>query len=500
MNFEQFHLTPSAKKALKNAKIFAEKNNHLKVIDFHLLHSLIEQDHMNLSFVFAKCGIDKNGFIRAVTEIVNLYKEPKRKKQIYCPNIKLILESALAVSEKYKSEYIGVDHIFWGVLHVSESIRFFIERGGIEIDLMKSTLAYVFQHGVESELQPMMAQGEPFKNNKQSKSLDDWCLNLNQVSKDKGIKEVFGRDKEINRLYEILLKKNKCNAILVGEAGTGKTAIVEGLAEKIVNRECPDLLLSKEVYCLDITSILSGTIYRGQMEEKIKNILELVKSRSNVILFIDEIHTIIGAGGGVDGGLDLANILKPVLSRGEISCIGATTKQEYEKYFKRDSALNRRFEKIDVNETSKEETFNLLMNSKKSYENFHMVSFDEDVIKLIVDLCENYLPNKKFPDKAFDILDESGAKTKMTKITRPQSAVNLEKKLLDPEVQKDLKEFKKLEKRYFEILDRWGKKMSNSNFSVDKDTIYSIFASKLETTIEAIKKNENIQLPGRIGF
>ena len=271
------------------------------------------------------------------------------------------------------------------------------------------------------------------------------------------------------------------------------------MAEKIVKRECPDLLLHKEIISLDITSVVSGTIYRGQMEEKVKSILDSLKQNKRLILFIDEIHTIIGSGTSSEGGLDMANILKPALSRGEISCIGATTSEEYKRFFEKDSALDRRFENINVKEPSKEDTKELLLGAKFSYEDFHTVNYSEDIIDLIIDLCEEYLPTKKFPDKAFDILDESGAKTKKINVVRPQKAKDMESDLMEAQ-KNNQKNFEKLHKKYESILKKWGEKLEKTKFNVDKDTIYDIFANKLNVEPETIKNKDKIKPKGIIGF
>ena len=286
--------------------------------------------------------------------------------------------------------------------------------------------------------------------------MEESCENINERIKDRGTFEIFGRDSETQRAFEILLKKNKSNVVLVGEAGVGKTAIVEGLVERILQSKCPKSLKSKKIYSLDMTSLLAGTMYRGQMEEKVKAIIETASEDEHCILFIDEIHTIIGAGSS-EGSLDLANILKPALSRGDVSCIGATTNDEYNKYFKGDSALNRRFEKIEILEPTKEPTLELLQKAKVSYEKFHNVKFKKEILKIIVDLCSEFQTDKKFPDKAFDIIDEAGVKGKME---------NDENK---------------------------------SALSIDKSIIYDIFASKFNTTIEKIK-SKDIHIPGKIGF
>ena len=285
---------------------------------------------------------------------------------------------------------------------------------------------------------------------------------------------------------------------MVGEAGVGKTAIVEGMAEKIVERKCPDLLLHKEILLLDITSVISGTIYRGQMEERIKKLLKELKNNPQYIVFIDEIHMIVDSAGG-ESSIDFANILKPALSRGEISCIGATTLDEYKRFFEKDAALNRRFEKIIVKEPSVDDVKELLMKAKKSYEKFHQVVYEEDTIDLIIQMCIEYLPKKKFPDKAFDILDESGAKTKISNIVRPKKAKDLEPKLskIKPT---DPNEFEKYHKEYLKILKKWGENIKNSSFNVDTDIVYDIFAAKLGTDSYKLKNKESIYIEGKIGF
>jgi ATP-dependent Clp protease ATP-binding subunit ClpC len=247
--------------------------------------------------------------------------------------------------------------------------------------------------------------------------------------------------------------------------------------------------MHKEVIALDLTSIIAGTIYRGQMEQKLKDMLSHLSKNKQYILFIDEIHTIIGAGSGTEGGLDFANIFKPALSRGNISCIGATTMHEYNKFFKQDSALDRRFEKIEILEPTKQ----------KPYESYHQVQYSEEVLEKIVDLCDFYLTNKKFPDKAFDIIDESGAKTKKINISRPKKAKDMEGKLMQEKF-KSTDEYGKYFEKYTKILQKWGKTLENKVFDVDIDTIYDIFASKLKISKEDVKNKRNAPPFGKIGF
>jgi ATP-dependent Clp protease ATP-binding subunit ClpC len=496
MDLSKYNLTPSAKKAIEDAEMVAETFGHLKVIDLHLLLSLMHFPHANIDYTFESNGIIKDGFIKGIDYVLSQYKEPKRKKKIYAPEIIDLLDSALVFSKKFKDEYIGIDHILLSILMTRKEISDFLISLEIDLEKIIKDLMSVIKSGIPEKT--VMANNPQIQEKKPNK-ITDWCENLNEKVVKRGDYEIFGREKEIERIFEILLKKTKSNVILVGEAGVGKTAVVEGVAEKIIGMKCPDLLLHKQILSLDVTSVLAGTMYRGQMEEKLKKIIDQLSEQDQYILFIDEIHNIVGAGGGTDGALDFANIMKPALSRGQISCIGATTKQEYERFFKKDSALNRRFEKIDIEEPSKKETLKLLKSAKKSYEKFHQVIYKDEVVEAIVDLCDIYLTNKKFPDKAFDILDESGAITKKHNVTRPKEAKKMEIKLTDFEFQKH-KDFNKYHKKYSKIIQDWGDSLKDKIYNVDIEVIYDIFASKLNTSKEDIKSKKNIPLSGKIGF
>lgn len=455
-DFSKYNLTPTAKEALSRSQEVAEEYKHLKVIDIHLIYTILCIEHNNIDHAMQMNNWLKEGFLTALEMVLVQYREPKRKKKIFAPEIFEILEDAQKLSKKNKDEFIGIDHILITILRTRKEIMIFFMGLNVDIDHFTSTLLHTMTHGIKHPTPPVPNQvSAPPTQTKQK--VNDWCENLTEKIKKRNTFEIFGRDEETERSFEVLLRKNKSNIILVGDAGVGKTAIVEGLAEKIIQNKCPKFLKNKEILSLDMTSVLAGTMYRGQMEEKVKSIIDEISNNDNYILFIDEIHTIIGAGSSSDGGLDIANSLKPVLSRGGFACIGATTKEEYEKYFKTDSALDRRFEKIDVSEPSKEETFKLLKKSKKTYEIFHNVKFNPKIISEIVDLCEEYLPAKKFPDKAFDIIDEAGAKTKIKNTSKQAS-------------------------------------------TVDISTVYEIFARKLNTKIENIKDRNKITLPGKIGF
>ena len=498
MDFSKFNLTPSSKAALINAQKLADKNKHLKTIDLHLVTEILDQDNINIDGAFSSLQIDKFILIENFIEVLKHYKEPRRKKKIYAPEILEILEEAKKISKRRKHPYVGLDHMLLSILRTRDDIALFLNKLNVDFNKLYFVLSDIVNKGVpDAALNPALTR-RPGPEPSSENILEEHCENLNFKIQKRGTFEIFGRDEEIDRSFECLLRKNKSNVILVGEAGVGKTAIVEGMAEKIVERKCPDLLLHKEILLLDITSVISGTIYRGQMEERIKKLLKELKENPQYIVFIDEIHMIVDSGGG-ESSIDFANILKPALSRGEISCIGATTLDEYKRFFEKDAALSRRFEKVTVEEPSVDDVKELLMKAKKSYEKFHQVVYEEETIDLIIQMCIEYLPKKKFPDKAFDILDESGAKTKISNIVRPKKAKDLEPKLSETKPT-DSNEFKKYHKQYLKILTKWGENIKNSKFNVDTDIVYDIFAAKLGTESDKLKNKESIYIEGKIGF
>ena len=264
--------------------------------------------------------------------------------------------------------------------------------------------------------------------------LNNFAKDLVKLAEEGKLDPVVGRDREITRIAQILSRRKKNNPIIIGEPGCGKTAIVEGLALKILNGDCPRNLMDKRIMSLDMTSIVAGTKYRGQFEERMKVIIEELQTAPNIILFIDEIHQIVGAGNS-SGSLDASNIFKPALARGEIQCIGATTLDEYRKNFEKDGALERRFQKVIVDPSTKEETLQILINVKEKYENYHKVSYTDEVLKLCVDLAERYITDREFPDKAFDIIDEVGARSQV-EIKMPQIIEDLKLKAQEIKQQK----------------------------------------------------------------
>jgi len=344
------------------------------------------------------------------------------------------------------------------------------------------------------------------KKGSQTPILDNFSRDLNKLAEEGKIDPIIGRDKEIKRISQILSRKKKNNAVIVGEAGVGKTALAEKLALNIVNGNCPNNLLNKRVVSLDMTSIVAGTKYRGQFEERLKAIINEVTEIKNVILFIDELHIMVGAGGSV-GGMDAVNILKPALARGEIQCIGATTLDEYKKYIEKDAALVRRFQKIILKEPDEKETIQILNNLKPSYEDFHKVKYEENVIETIVKLSGRYITDRQFPDKSIDILDELGAEKQITNKI-PEKIEDL-KKEADEIKQRKIEVVKtqnyelaaKLrdeEKSVLEKIEKekekWLKSENNNKKPIVVDDVYEIVSSMTGVPITKLDNDETDKL------
>ena len=336
--------------------------------------------------------------------------------------------------------------------------------------------------------------------------LNNFAKDLVKLAEEGKLDPVVGRDREITRIAQILSRRKKNNPIIIGEPGCGKTAIVEGLAIKILNGECPRNLMDKRIMSLDITSIVAGTKYRGQFEERMKVIIEELQASSNIILFIDEIHQIVGAG-NASGSLDASNIFKPALARGEIQCIGATTLDEYRKNFEKDGALERRFQKVIVDPSTKDETLQILTNVKEKYENYHKVSYSDDILKLCVDLAERYITDREFPDKAFDIIDEVGARsqveTKMPQIIEElkNQAQEIKQQKIDVVKTQNYEKAADLRDKETKILDRLEdekKKFENDLLTkkkeISQELVYEVVSNMTKIPVSKMNSDETNKL------
>jgi ATP-dependent Clp protease ATP-binding subunit ClpC len=496
MEMKEYNLVPRVKKVIEFAIEIGNKFKHKKINNAHILCSIIEHASIPIKTIFLNNGVNNEGLKNALLiELPKLKPDlflKKENEDWWSPNIEKILKLAFEISQKLGHEFIGVEHLTFCILKNDEIINSFLFKKDFPIDQVAN--------GVISLLDPNEKLDSEKNNEKSEKQTQEdsekkyctkYCNNLNDLVS-KYETKIEGRDEEISKLIEILSCKIKNNAILVGDAGVGKTAIIEGLAQIINANECPIFFSGYKIYSLDLGSMVAGTKYRGQFEERFKGLIEELKEDKQAILFIDEIHSIVGTG-STEGTLDLANMIKPALARGEIKCIGATTQAEYKKYFEKDSALNRRFQVINIEEPDKKQTFEILKKAKQSYETFHGVTYDDLIINKIINLSEKYMPYRKFPDKAFDILDRIGAKGKIQKFEVPNNLKKKENEILESMENFDLSldenknKCEKMLKSFLTRRNNWIKKTANSTFNIDENHILEIFSKISGLNIDKIK-------------
>jgi ATP-dependent Clp protease ATP-binding subunit ClpC len=482
------NFTPKAQQMISQAKSFATSLNDEEVEPAHLLLVILNSGDALVDDFLASFGFTADEVKAFVTTFCGLKKNEDNDEQAkFSEDFAIVLSKAHEFSQEINDDYVGIEHFFFIFLNSFDgALHSFFKAYDVDVQnlvktfilLIKSSDLNFPQTAVSNKTtRPHVAP----QNNKES-TLESFSVNLNRLSTEGKIGKIIGKDYEIERVCEILSRKTKNNALLIGDPGVGKTAIVEGLAHKIVSGKVPPYLLDKEVYAVDLASMIAGTKYRGQFEQRIKSLLSECKDKSNVILFIDETHTIVGAG-GAEGAMDAANILKPALARGEVTLIGATTFPEFKKNIEKDVALTRRFEPIHVQEPSVEETYLILKGLKKSYEEFHDVKYPVKVLNQIVQLCDLYLPNKKFPDKAIDVLDEVGAKVKIRNLTPPKEILNLEDKIygaIDADPKNSAIE-EGLMKTYEDLLNNWKAEPIEP---ISSDDILSVISQKAKVPKE----------------
>lgn len=459
------NFTPKAQQLIARSKVVASSLNHKSVDTGHLLLVILNsQNDLVEEFIFS------HGFsVKEITSFVIASCELEKKHQKvesceFSPTFNALLSAAFEFSQELKDSYVGVEHLFFCLLNsMGGALYNFFEAHGFEPKTVVETFLILMRSDSKfDELMSELPQNNPqFKAapNPQPKStesaLENFGTNLNSLCRHGKIGEIIGKQEEIGRACEILCRKIKNNPILIGDPGVGKTAVVEGLAHEIVKGKVPPFLLDKEIYSIDLASMIAGTKYRGQFEQRIKALIKECKEDERIILFIDETHTIVGAG-SAEGAMDAANILKPALARGELKLIGATTYPEFKKNIEKDVALTRRFEPIQIEEPSPEECLAILKGIKPSYESFHGVKYPVSSLKTIVSLCDLYLPNKKFPDKAIDVMDEAGSKVKIRNATPPKAIQEIERKLYDLiDLDRSEEEQDDLLKDYDKLMDQW---------------------------------------------
>ncbi|MDB6068926.1 MAG: ATPase with chaperone, ATP-binding subunit [Verrucomicrobiales bacterium] len=441
------NFTPRAQQVLALARKEADRFNHNYVGTEHLLLGLIKLGQGVAVNVLMKMGLELENVRMEVEKHVGSGQEQKMVGNIpYTPRVKKVLALASKEARALNHSYVGTEHILLGLLregegvaaHVLKSLEIDIERTRNEILKELDPNFTPSETEEEGEGFQETAAGAPGNTKKDSKTpaLKAFGRDLTELAQKAELDPVIGRADEIERVIQILCRRTKNNPVLIGEAGVGKTAIVEGLAQEIVAGNVPEILRDKKVITLDLALMVAGTKYRGQFEERIKAVMDEIRRTKNVILFIDELHTIVGAG-SAEGAMDASNIIKPALSRGEMQCVGATTLNEYRKYIEKDAALERRFQTVKVNEPTEEDATKILMGIKHKYESHHKAIYTTEAIEQSVKLSARYLTGRFLPDKAIDIMDEAGARARIGAMTRPPEVKEIEAQIERIRIEKE---------------------------------------------------------------
>ena len=495
------NFTPRAQQVLQLARKEADRFNHGYVGTEHVLLGLIALGHGVAVNALQSVGIELDAVRMEVEKAVGTGPETKTIGSIpFTPRAKKVLALSASEARNLGHSYVGTEHILLGLLREGEGIAArVLENLGVDLDeiryeIMKTLDPEYDTEGdedFESEPEENLAGGEPLaqpaKGKSKTPALNSFGRDLNKIASSGKLDPVIGRASEIERVIQILCRRTKNNPVLLGEAGVGKTAIAEGLAQCIVSGDVPDLLIDKKVITLDLALMVAGTKYRGQFEERIKAVMDEIRKEKNIILFLDELHTIVGAG-SAEGTMDAANIIKPALSRGELQCIGATTLKEYRKHIEKDAALERRFQTVTVSEPTVEVAVEIMKGLRKKYEEHHHAIFTDDALQAAVDCSVRYLPDRFLPDKAIDLIDEAGAKARIGSMNRPPEFKQLEASAVEFEQLKndaiqeqkfeDAANFRDKERQSREklesLLESWRKERDENRSVVDDDDIMEI--------------------------
>jgi len=499
--------TERAQKVLALAQEEAIRLNHNNVGTEHILLGLVREGEGIAAKALFALGITPDKIQSEVEKLIGTGAAYTQAPP-YTPRAKKVIELSMDEARKMGHSYVGTEHILLGLIREGEGVAARV-LSNLGVNLNKAR-QQVLQLLGSSDTSPH--GGNP-QANVSTPTLDSLARDLTQIAREGNLDPVIGRSKEIQRVIEVLSRRTKNNPVLIGEPGVGKTAIAEGLAQQIVNNEVPEILRNKRVMTLDMGTVVAGTKYRGEFEDRLKKVMDEIRQAGNIILFIDELHTLIGAG-GAEGAIDASNILKPALARGELQCIGATTLDEYRKYIEKDAALERRFQPIMVEEPTVEETIQILKGLRDRYEAHHRVAITDEAIEAAVRLSDRYITDRYLPDKAIDLIDEAGSKVRLRSFTTPPNLKELEMKLEEIRKEKDAavqsQEFEKAaalrdsEQRLREELEAtkkaWKEKQGKENSEVTVEDIARVVSSwtgipvtKLaETETEKLLKLEDI--------
>ena len=508
--FERF--TDRARKVMALANQEAQRFNHEYIGTEHILLGLVKEGSgvganvlKNLDVDLRKVRVEVEKLVKSGPEMVTMGKLPQT------PRAKKVIEYAIEEARNLNHNYVGTEHLLLGLLREHDGVAAQVLMNlGLKLEEVREEVLNLLGAGVEGEEEAVTAGGGgggSSKNGKKGKSqtpaLDSFGRDLTELAREKTLDPVIGRSAEIERVVQILCRRQKNNPVLLGEAGVGKTAIVEGLAQMVISNEVPEILYDRRIVVLDLAMMVAGTKYRGQFEERIKAVMNEVRRAKNIILFIDELHTLVGAG-GAEGAIDASNVLKPALSRGEIQCIGATTFDEYRKYIEKDAALARRFQPITVEQPNKKDAVQILKGLRERYEDHHRVRITDEALEAAVELSSRYISGRALPDKAIDIIDEAGARIRLRSMTKPPNLAELEEQIERLSIEKDnavknaeyeeaaklRDEAERLRAKKEEMQRAWREKSKEVDGVVDEEVVAEVISKMTGVPLTRLEKEE----------
>ena len=501
MMFGRF--TERAQKVLALSQEEAVRLGHNNIGTEHILLGLVREGEGIAAKALESLGLEVSKIQGEVEKLIGVGKQPMQTIH-YTPRAKKVVELSQDEARKLGHSYVGTEHILLGLIREGEGVAARV-LNNLGVSLNKARQQVLQLLGTSETQSGRQNRGKA--SNANTPTLDSLARDLTEVAREGNVDPVIGRSKEIERVIQVLSRRTKNNPVLIGEPGVGKTAVAEGLAQQIVDNEVPETLRDKRVMTLDMGTVVAGTKYRGEFEDRLKKVMEEIRQAGNVILFIDELHTLIGAG-GAEGAIDASNILKPSLSRGELQCIGATTLDEYRKYIEKDAALERRFQPIQVDEPTLEETVKILKGLRDRYEAHHRVTITDDAIEAAANLSDRYISERFLPDKAIDLIDEAGSKVRLHSYTIPPNLKEMEHKLEEIRKEKDAavqsQEFEKAaslrdsEQRLREELDttkkEWKEKQGQKDSKVTIEDIASVVSVWTGVPVAKLTKDESERL------
>src|SRR5438034_2944869 len=495
--------TERVRKVIYLAREEAARLQHDYIGTEHLLLGVIREGEGIAATVLNNLGLDLDRIRQEVENMVSAAGGTMTIGEIpFTPRAKRVLELAVEEARSLGHNYVGTEHLLLGLIREGEGVaaKVLLELGVDRKRVREETLKLL--GGAPSTSASSEREERP-----ETPALNQFGRDLTQLARESKLDPVIGRDKEIERVIQVLSRRKKNNPVLIGEPGVGKTAIAEGLAQRIVSAQVPESLKNKRIVTLDLAAVVAGTKYRGQFEERLKTVMNEIRESKDTVIFIDELHTIVGAG-GAEGAIDASNMLKPALARGELQCIGATTLDEYRKYIEKDGALERRFQPIMVDQPSVEDTIQILMGLRDKYEAHHGVKITDEAVVQAVKLADRYMNDRFFPDKAIDVIDEAGSRTRLSTATLPSEIHDLEKKLEEVVKEKEAaiggQEYEKaarlrdrekeLRARRNDLKKSWSESKRDQSVQVDEEQIAAVLSIMTGIPVAKLAAEESQKL------